>query len=173
VLLLLALQQHLLQWSGLQWLLLLRLLLRLVLLAPQQHLLQWYGLQWLVVLLLLCARVSASSVHAPLSVLGSLLCTPPSLERSGHQQQFISPDPGKIHLYRSLNCLLCITRPDIPALVLKGALVPLERDVSSRGKIFPHLMGCAGRWKSGISRPHQQSPLLQCKAVLHAWICHA
>jgi hypothetical protein len=54
----------------------------------QENWLQGWGLQWLVLLLvlLLCAGVLASSAHALLDMLGSLLCTPPSSERFGHQQ---------------------------------------------------------------------------------------
>jgi hypothetical protein len=79
-------------------LLLLLLPLPLLPLLQQRHLLQWKGMQWLLLLLLRCARVVQSSAHAPLDMLGSLLCTPPFSECFRYVLWIIPPDFGKILL---------------------------------------------------------------------------
>jgi hypothetical protein len=73
------------------------LLLLLLPLLQQRHLLPWKGMHWLLSLLL-CACVVKSSAHAPLDMLGSLLCTPPSCECFQHVLRIIPPDFGEILL---------------------------------------------------------------------------
>jgi hypothetical protein len=59
----------------------------------------------LLLLLLPCTSVVKSSAHAPLDMLGSLLCTPLSSECFGPKQRFI-PGIGQKKMQRSLICLL-------------------------------------------------------------------
>jgi hypothetical protein len=73
------------------------LLLLLLLLLQQRHLLQWKGMHWLLPLLL-CTCVVKDSDHAPLDMLGSLHCTPPSCECFRHVLWIIPPDFGEILL---------------------------------------------------------------------------